>query len=60
MMIDFRRRTGVTLAALLRREGDKSIMPDADTCLEAGDQLIVLGTREQLAVLGRLTGSIIL
>ncbi len=53
--IDVRRRTGVTLVALLRRAGDAAFMPDADTCLEAGDRLIVLGTREQLAALERLT-----
>ncbi|KAA3664823.1 MAG: TrkA family potassium uptake protein [Chloroflexi bacterium] len=52
---DVRRRTGVTLVALLRRAGDAAFMPDADTCMEVGDQLIVLGTREQLAALERLT-----
>ncbi len=53
--IDVRRRTGVTLVALLRRASDAAFMPDADTYLEAGDRLIVLGTREQLAALERLT-----
>ena len=52
---DVRRQTGVTLIALLRRAGDVAFMPDADTCMEAGDQLIVLGTREQLAALEQLT-----
>lgn len=51
---DIRRRTGVTLVALLRRAGG-TVMPDADTLLQAGDELIVLGTREQLASLEELT-----
>ena len=49
--LDVRRRTGVTLIALMRQAGDASFMPNAETCLAAGDQLIVLGTREQLAAL---------
>ena len=51
---DIRRRTGVTLVALLRDGGEQSIMPDAKTRMEVGDQLIVLGIREQLAALERL------
>ena len=54
---DIRRETGVTLVALLRREGGSTITPSADTILRAGDELIVLGTREQLAVLEDLTNS---
>jgi len=52
---NIRQRTGVTLVALLRDGGGKSIMPDANTRLAVGDQLIVLGIREQLAALERLT-----
>ncbi|MCB8945308.1 MAG: potassium channel protein [Ardenticatenaceae bacterium] len=52
---NIRRRTGVTLVALLRRAGG-TVMPDADTVLQAGDELIVLGTREQLTSLEELTG----
>lgn len=51
---DVRKRTGVTLVALIRHAGGAAFMPDADTCMEVGDQLIVLGTREQLAALARL------
>ena len=52
---NIRRRTGVTLVALLRYTGG-TVMPDADTVLNAGDELIVLGTREQLTSLEELTG----
>jgi len=52
---DIRRRTGVTLVALLRRDDKAALMPDAETTLAAGDELIVLGTREQLARLESLT-----
>jgi voltage-gated potassium channel len=54
---DVRRRTGVTLIALLHHNGERAITPDAETTLSAGDELIVLGTREQLARLGELTGT---
>ena len=54
---DVRRQTGVTLVALLRHGGTAAITPDANTILVAGDELIVLGTREQLAALEKLTGS---
>lgn len=52
---NIRRRTGVTLVAILRLEGG-TVMPNANTALHAGDELIVLGTREQLATLEELTG----
>jgi len=52
---NIRRATGVTLVALLR-SGGGTVTPDADTTLEAGDELIVLGTREQLSKLEELTG----
>ena len=52
---DVRRRTGVTLVALLRHASGTTTMPDAHTRLEPGDELIVLGTREQLAALAELT-----
>jgi voltage-gated potassium channel len=52
---NIRRRTGVTLVALLRHQGG-TVMPNADTMLHAGDELIVLGTREQLTSLEELTG----
>ena len=52
---DIRRRTGVLLIAIVRHATGKTMTPMADTCLEAGDELILLGTREQLASLERLT-----
>ena len=52
-----RRYTGVTLVAVLRQAGGATITPDANTRLEAGDQLIVLGTREQLAALEKLASA---
>lgn len=54
---DMRRRTGVTLVALMRRETGMTLTPDADTRLQAGDELILLGTREQLAAVEKLTNS---
>ena len=53
--LDIRRQTGVTLIALYRQEAEGSIVPDANTRLEAKDELIVLGTRDQLAALETLT-----
>ena len=52
---DIRRRTGVTLIALYRHDTGLNVVPDADTFLQGGDQLIVLGTRPQLAALEKLT-----
>jgi voltage-gated potassium channel len=51
MEADLRRRTGVILVALLRGEERKMITPDESTRLATGDELIVLGTRQQLATL---------
>ena len=48
---DVRHKTGVTLVALNRPSIEATLMPDASTLLEAGDEMIVLGTREQLSVL---------
>ncbi|MDX1615899.1 MAG: potassium channel protein [Candidatus Promineifilaceae bacterium] len=45
---DLRRSTGVTLIALVRRESGKTILPDENALLAPGDELIVVGTREQL------------
>lgn len=52
---DIRRRTGAQLVAVLRQRGGGTVMPDASTLLESGDEIIVLGTREQLAALEALT-----
>lgn len=53
--LNIRRQTGVTLIALNRQEAEGSIVPDANTRLEAKDELIILGTRDQLATLDALT-----
>lgn len=52
---DIRRQTGVTIVAIVRRDAGSTLTPKAGTMLESGDQLIVLGTREQLAGLEELT-----
>lgn len=44
-----RRRTGAVLVALLRGQARRAMVPDEATRLLADDELIVLGTREQLA-----------
>jgi voltage-gated potassium channel len=46
---NIRQETGVTIIALLRE--NHSSLPDAHTRLQTGDELSVLGTREQLAKL---------
>lgn len=48
---DIRRKTGVTLIALFRPGSDAALMPDAATQLALGDEMIVIGTREQLSLL---------
>jgi len=53
---DLRRRTGVTLIALLRGREKTMLTPDENTRFEAGDELIVLGTRSQLSKLEALIG----
>ena len=51
---DIRRRTGVTLAAVLRHQTQQMLTPEAATHLEEGDKLIVLGSRTQLAAMEAL------
>lgn len=53
---DVRRQTGVTLVALRHEVNGRrsTIIPDANTLLKAGDEIIVLGTREQLSQLERM------
>ena len=53
---DLRRRTGVTLIALLRGSDKAMLTPDENTRFEAGDELIVLGTRSQLSRIEELIG----
>lgn len=52
---DVRKQTGVTLVALIPHSGEDALIPHAQTRLDARDELIVLGTREQLADLEKLT-----
>lgn len=49
--LDVRRRYGVNILAVLR-SGEPIINPGGDFTLEAGDQLIALGTQDQLGELG--------
>lgn len=51
---NIRQETGVSIIAMLRE--NYSSIPKAHTKLQAGDELIVVGTREQLAKLEKLTG----
>lgn len=44
--IDLRQRTGVTLLAVLRKDG--VVTPDADFRFDLDDSMIVIGTRQQL------------
>jgi CPA2 family monovalent cation:H+ antiporter-2 len=51
--LNIRRVTGVTILAILR-EGNPLVSPPGDFALSRGDQLLALGTGEQLAKLDRL------
>lgn len=50
--LDLRRRTGVTLLAILRPHG--VLTPTPDTRIQVDDQLILIGTRQQLDQVERL------
>lgn len=51
---NIRQRTGVSLVAIIRRDAENMITPEASTTLETGDKLIVLGSRAQLAEIEQL------
>ena len=53
---DIRKRLNVLLIAILRHATGSTVNPTGETRLEAGDEMIVLGTREQLAALAALAG----
>lgn len=55
---DMRRRTGVTLVALLRGEEQVMVTPDENTRFAPGDELIVLGTRKQLSDLEEMVNAL--
>ena len=54
---DLRRNTGAILVALLQRDSGATVIPDENTQLRVGDEMFVLGTREQLKKLEELAGS---
>ncbi len=54
-----RQNLGVTMVAILRSEGNQMITPSGATGLEAGDRMIVFGSRAQLAKLDALAGQTI-
>lgn len=54
---DLRRKTGAILVAMLQRETGNTVIPDENTQLQAGDEMFVLGTREQLKKLEELAGN---
>lgn len=51
---DIRRKTGVTLVALYRQQEGGNTVPNAETKLQIGDKMLVLGTRIQLSSLEML------
>lgn len=55
---DIRKRLNVLLIAILRFATGSTVNPTGETRLEAGDEMIVLGTREQLAALVALAGGL--
>lgn len=52
--IDMRRKSGVTLLGILRQTTGEVLTPDGTTRLQVDDDLIVIGTREQLDQLEQL------
>jgi len=51
---DLRRKTGITLVAMMRQGSGQLLQPDSNTRLEAGDDLIAFGSRLQLQAVERL------
>jgi voltage-gated potassium channel len=56
---DIRQKTGVTIVALYRFHEKGNTVPTAETRLEAGDNLLVLGTRDQLETLAKLVNPVV-
>jgi CPA2 family monovalent cation:H+ antiporter-2 len=52
--VDLRYLTGVSLIAIRRSKGEEIAYPDAQTILEEGDRLLVIGTSEELAAFNEL------
>ncbi|WP_205502659.1 potassium channel family protein [Rufibacter psychrotolerans] len=55
--LDLRNRTGATLIGINRNGSEFLVSPDADTCLQAGDVLILLGSPAQIMTFTRLFSS---
>jgi voltage-gated potassium channel len=51
---DIRRQTGVTVIAVYSQAERRAVMPRASTVLQTGDEMIVLGTRQQLTAMQQL------
>ncbi|HJN73472.1 MAG TPA: potassium channel protein [Myxococcota bacterium] len=54
--LEVRRRYGVLVAAVRRKDGDLVPTPDADTVVRAGDVIIVIGAPERVRKLDRELG----
>ena len=54
---NIRKETGVSVIALLRAGEDGAFIPRASTIFQERDELIVLGTREQLLMMEKMTGT---
>jgi voltage-gated potassium channel len=52
--MQLRRNLGVIVMAIRRRDGSMLFNPPADTAVEAGDYLIVMGKQEELLALEAL------
>lgn len=55
--VDLRQRTGALILGLYRSTGGLITSPQADTLLEPGSRMIVLGTRDELDVAEALAGN---
>jgi voltage-gated potassium channel len=54
---DLRRRTGITLVAMMRKGNQQLLQPDSNTRLATGDDLIAFGSRSQLLALEKLAAA---
>lgn len=45
---NIRRKTGITVIAIIRKDRETIINPPPDTKIEAGDTIVVVGSREQV------------
>lgn len=54
MEIDVRKKFGVTVVALRKADGDLTVFVDANYCLKTDDELILVGSNDDLARVQRL------